>query len=76
MEWYRVVIVLVGVAGIVLSLVNWYVNKVDIPNGILTILMLIISSALGPDALVKLRDSFTKTKESVKKEDDPEGEDK
>lgn len=58
MEWYRILIVVVGALGMALALANWYFNGVDIPNGVVTILSLVISTTLGPEAISKVTDSI------------------
>ncbi len=63
LEWYRILLIVIGAFGVVLALVHWYVNGVDIPNGLLTILSLIISAALGPDAVSTVAQQFNKSKQ-------------
>ena len=60
LEWYQVLIILTGSLGIALALFHWLKNGVDIPNGILTILSLIISAALGPNAVSTIKKTWTK----------------
>lgn len=59
LEWYQVLIILTGSMGIVLAFFHWLTDGVDIPNGILTILSLIISAALGPNAVSTIKKTFT-----------------
>lgn len=58
LEWYKLMLILIGAFGIVLALVHWYVSGVDIPNGLLTILTLIISATLGPNAVSSITETF------------------
>lgn len=58
LEWYKLLLVLIGAFGIVLAIIHWYVSGVDIPNGLLTIFTLIISATLGPNALSSVADTI------------------
>lgn len=59
LEWYQVLIIFTGSVGIIVAFYHWVVNGVDIPNGILTILSLIISTALGPNVVSTIKKTFT-----------------
>lgn len=61
LEWYRVMLIIIGAFGIVMAFINWYTSGNDIPNGLLTILSLIISAALGPNAVSSVANSIKKT---------------
>lgn len=61
LEWYRVLLIIIGAFGIILAFINWYSSGSDIPNGLLTILSLIISAALGPNAVSTVASSLKKT---------------
>lgn len=61
-EWYRILIVVIGALGLLLALFNWIVHGVDIPNGLVTLLSLIISATLGPDAISKVTTSLVEAK--------------
>lgn len=58
LEWYKLLLILIGAGGVVLAMVHWYVSGVDIPNGLLTILTLIISTTLGPNAVSSISETI------------------
>lgn len=58
LEWYKLMLILIGAGGVVLAMVHWYVSGVDIPNGLLTILTLIISTTLGPNAVSSISETI------------------
>lgn len=60
MEWYRILIVIIGALGMLAAVANWFFNGVDVPNGLVTLLSLIISATLGPDAFNKIKNGATK----------------
>jgi hypothetical protein len=64
LEWYRILLILIGAFGIVLAFINWYTSGSDIPNGLLTILSLIISAALGPNAVSSVASTFKNSRNS------------
>lgn len=68
MEWYRILIIVVGALGMALALVNWLLTGEDVPNGLVTLLSLIISAALGPDAISKLTSRLPGRKGDTKAE--------
>lgn len=76
MEWYRIIIVVVGAVGMLVAIINWYFNGVDVPNGLVTLLSLIISATLGPDAFNKIKAGINKAQEKKAEEEKTNTEDK